>query len=132
MRYREQSTLLKRTLKSGKIIYYFRSYDEKGNRNTAKSTGQSTKTAARTYCNELLKLGNPIKSKDLSFAEYSKDWWIYDKWGNSKQAGGSACKTSISCIGIDTDTPDSQVKMFLDLCSNIYSLMEMESEKASI
>jgi integrase len=79
MRYREQYTLIKRNLKSGKPVYYYRTYDENGNRTTAKSTGQSTKTAARTYCNELLKSGKLLNSTDITFADYSMDWWIYEK-----------------------------------------------------
>lgn len=45
-----------------------------------------------------------------------------------EQSGGDECKTSISCVGIDSLTSDSQVEMFLKLCSTIQSQQEMKSE----
>ncbi len=38
-----------------------------------------------------------------------------------EQSGGAGSKTSISCVGIDANTPVRQVEMFLDLCSRIDS-----------
>lgn len=79
MRYREPFTVFARNTHSGKTIYYYRTYDTEGNRTTARSTGQTGKSAAKAYCWSLLKQERLIPSRDLSFAEYATDWWLYDK-----------------------------------------------------
>ena len=57
MRYREPYTLIPRKV-SNKTIWYYRTYDKEGKRTTARSTGQTAKTAARAYCATLHKEGN--------------------------------------------------------------------------
>ena len=79
MRYREKYTLIPRKLSSGKTMYYYRSYDQDGNRTTPKSTGQTTKTAAKHYCDQLLKAGGLHTSGDVTFHEYARNWWKYEK-----------------------------------------------------
>lgn len=79
MRYRAQYTIFPRTFPSGNVYYYYRPYDEDGNLTTPKSTGQKTKTAARRFCEELIKIGGLHTYRDISFNEFAKNWWIYDK-----------------------------------------------------
>lgn len=81
MRYREPFTVFKRTMKSGKIIWYYQTYDEENRRTTARSTGQTSKSAARSICYQLMKEDKLIpKSKgNMTFAEYAENWWIWDK-----------------------------------------------------
>ena len=79
MRHKQPYTLLKRTLPSGKVVYYYRYYDSNGNRTTAKSTGQSTKSAAKTYVEGLLKSGLLSSFADKTLTEYTKDWWVWDR-----------------------------------------------------
>ncbi len=79
MRYREPFTLFPRTLKSGKTVYYYRTYDRDGHRTTARSTGQSTKTTARAYCTQLLREDRLVPARELLFRDYAIDWWIYEK-----------------------------------------------------
>lgn len=44
MRYKKEFSLYLRKLHSGKGIYYYQTYDERGNRTVAKSTGCTNKT----------------------------------------------------------------------------------------
>ena len=45
------------------------------------STGKSKKHEARTYLNQLIAEGNliPDKKKNMTFTEFSKDFWLWDK-----------------------------------------------------
>ena len=79
MSYRDDFTLFPRKLNSGKTVWYYQTYDDEGKRTTAKSTGQTTKTAAKSYCNLLLKEGKLIPTKIPNFEDFTEDWFIYDK-----------------------------------------------------
>jgi hypothetical protein len=63
MRLKESFTLYPRVLGSGKKVFYYRTYDKKGRRVGGFSTGLSTKTAAREFCNGLLKSGTLIPKR---------------------------------------------------------------------
>ncbi len=72
--------LYKRPIKkTGKYIYYVQFYDEAGNRMTARSTGQTSKAAAETLAIEQIKRGLITAQKNITFGQYSQDWWIWDK-----------------------------------------------------
>jgi len=79
-------TLFERTLKSGRSVYYYQCYDQKGVRQVPKSTGLSKKTKANEYCLMLFKKGLLIpEQKKPTFAEFSNGWWDietckYLKW----------------------------------------------------
>jgi integrase len=81
MRYKEPFTLYQRKSASGKKIWYYRTYDQNNNRLCGHSTGKISKTAARQYCYELYKADGliPEKINKLTFNEYSKNWWVWDK-----------------------------------------------------
>jgi len=79
MRLKEDFTIFPRTLNSGKIVWYYQTYDRDGKRTTARSTGQKTKTAARAYCQQLMKSGNLVATNVSSFKEYTANWFVYDK-----------------------------------------------------
>lgn len=102
MRYRSPYTLFKKTLRSGKKIWYYYFYDERNVRRQF-STGCATKAQAEAVCLELYRSGsmiptvqNPIalisiRSTDsiLSqnglngkvplFLEFTENWFVYDK-----------------------------------------------------
>ena len=72
--------LIKRpTTENGKFIYYVKFYDDFGNRTTARSSGQSTKSAAETWAYDQLKKGLIAVGKDITFGKYAEDWWVWDK-----------------------------------------------------
>lgn len=81
MRYREPFTVFPRKMKSGLVVWYYQTYDNNNRRTTARSTGQTSKGAARTYCNKLYKEDAliPNRGENLLFSQYAKDWWIWDK-----------------------------------------------------
>ncbi len=80
MRYKLAYSLKKRKLPSGKYIYYYRTYHKDGTRTWARSTGQTTKTAARAYCEQLIKEGKLIPDiQVVTFAVYTQNWWLWDK-----------------------------------------------------
>ena len=86
MRIKATFTLFKRTIPSGRQVYYYQCYDQKGRRQFAKSTGKSLKTEANEYCLMLFKDGLLIpEQKKPTFAEFSAGWWDletckYLKW----------------------------------------------------
>gem|GEM_PF-276698 len=86
MRIREDFTVFPRSLKSGLVVFYYQTYDDKGNRQNARSTGQTKRTEARAYCMRLFKKGLLIpEQRAPTFGEFSKGWWnaetcYYLKW----------------------------------------------------
>ena len=77
MRYRELFTVYPRTMKSGRRVYYYQTYDEEGQRTTAKSTGKTHARDARMYCMKLYKAGllGVTEKKTPTMAEFSAGWW---------------------------------------------------------
>lgn len=69
---KKQFSLYSRKNSSGKKIWYYRTYDEFGKRTTGKSTGQTSKTKAESYCIELLKENNLIPSSTMKLVDYVK------------------------------------------------------------
>ena len=75
-----------RKLPSGKLVYYYQCYDEKGHRQWAKSTGITKKTEAVAYCMKMFRDGTLIPEQKVpSFAEFTNGWWDietshYLKW----------------------------------------------------
>jgi integrase len=86
MRNKAIFSVFKRKLPSNRTVYYYHCYDEKGNRQWAKSTGFSKKTEAVAYCMKLFKDGMLIpEQKAQLFSEFSAGWWDlktcrYLKW----------------------------------------------------
>ena len=74
-------TLFSRVVPSGKEVVYYYAYDDDGNRLGPWSTGQVTKTAARNYCNKLIKRGvllPGIKGMTV-FSVFAADFWDWEK-----------------------------------------------------
>jgi integrase len=87
MRIRESYGLYKRLLSSGRVVYYYRTYYD-GKRTCGHSTGQTTKTAAREYCNRLLREGKLHDTDSVSgfggrdlvplFKDFADGFWDYE------------------------------------------------------
>ena len=78
MRIRDDFTVFPREMASGKVIWYYQTYDEEGRRTVARSTGESTRTAAVKKCNSLMrerKLLPKARARLPTFAEYAEGWW---------------------------------------------------------
>lgn len=88
-RYREPFTIFPRTLPSGRVVYYYRTYSPDGERTVAHSTGKTNRTQARCYCAELLSKGLLYSNTGMNFGVYAanffddKSQWMADK----RQAG---------------------------------------------
>jgi integrase len=83
MRIRESFVLYKRRLSSGKVVFYYRTYDAQGQRLCGHSTGQTTKTGAREVCMKLLREGKLIPDKQdkviiPTFRKFAEGWWDFD------------------------------------------------------
>ncbi len=98
LKYREPYTLFKRKTKSGKNVYYYRTYDLNGRRTTARSTGMTSIGRARHYCQELIERGQLVPDKEMIFAAYARNWWIWGKcyYIKGKLARSTKEKPSIS------------------------------------
>ena len=73
-------TLLSRKVPSGKTVVYYYAYNEDGKRLGPWTTKLPNKTAARNYCNKLMREGNLIPlQKDIgTFAELADGFWDWD------------------------------------------------------
>ncbi len=81
-RLREAYSLYKRRTPKGKTVYYFRTYDERGNRLPGRTTGKSNKKDARDYCDALKETGRLTKP-DLapsSSLPTLRDWAESESW----------------------------------------------------
>jgi len=75
-------TLFHRVVPSGKKVVYYYAYDENGTRKGPWTTGQASKTAARNFCNALIRKGVLLpQGKGIpTFEEYAEGFW---NWENS-------------------------------------------------
>ena len=75
MRFKEPFTLYPRKLKTVTVFYY-QCYNSAGKRICGHSTGQRTKTAARSYCLQLYRKGKLVpEKKTITFGEFADGWW---------------------------------------------------------
>jgi integrase len=118
-------TLFWRKVPSGKMAVYYYAYDENEVRRGPWTTGENNKTAARNYCNKLIRDGKliPNRLNSPTFEEYAVGWWEWEtcpylkkrkKRHNLTQAYADLYKRQmnnhlIPCFGkmkLDKITPD--------------------------
>jgi integrase len=76
MRIKANFTVFPRKMPSGRIVFYFQCYDDKGVRQNGRSTGCSKKTEAAAYCMRLYREGALVpKKRTMTFEEYAEGWW---------------------------------------------------------
>jgi hypothetical protein len=80
MKIHSNYTLYWRVVPSGKRVVYYYAWDEYNKRRGGYSTGQTTVTAAKLYCDKLLREGRLIPNSDFmpTFAEYARGWWEWE------------------------------------------------------
>jgi hypothetical protein len=66
------------TKKKNRYIYYVQFRDYEGNRLTAVSSGQTSKSAAEVWAYEKLKEGSIKSLKDPKFSVFAQNWFV---WG---------------------------------------------------
>lgn len=79
MRVSEPYTIFPRKLKSGKIVYYEQHRLDNGTRSVPKSTGCTTESSAKRYCNKLYNQGAFETHSSLRFSVFTKDFFAKDK-----------------------------------------------------
>jgi integrase len=106
MRTRALFTVFARKLQSGRRVFYYQTYNEKGVRTPLYSTGKKTKTAAAAYCMELYRAGKLLPAKDEmpTFAEFARGWWDYDTcpYLQKQKARGPVAKGSADVAAAST------------------------------
>lgn len=84
MRVTEPYTIFPRTLPSGKTVFYYQFRDINNKRSTPKSTGCTTLSAAKRYCQKLYNEGAFKSNKHFLFSVYTQDFFSensrYYKW----------------------------------------------------
>jgi integrase len=78
-------TLYQRPRANGKPVWYFQTYDEQGCRLPGRSTGKTSKSEARIYCDELLRSGRLSAPKVPTLAEWSSERHWYEWPRDSKE-----------------------------------------------
>jgi hypothetical protein len=70
-------TLYFRKVPCGDRVVYYYAYDEEGKRQGPWTTKTTTRTAARNYCNSLIRKGEliPDRKKIMTFGEYADGFW---------------------------------------------------------
>lgn len=98
MRITEPYTIFPRTLKSGKIVYYYQFRDENGIRSPAYSTGTSNKAQARRFCNQLYNEGRFQKNSSQLFKTFTENFFnddsTYLKWKTT--SGNDLAKSTVA------------------------------------
>lgn len=78
-RLRRDYSLYRRRRKDGKRVWYYRTYDQYGERTAGRTTHETNRIKAERYCNLLLRTGDLVPIKEIVFEEYAKDWWVWGK-----------------------------------------------------
>jgi integrase len=114
-RLREAYSLYKRRTPKGKIVYYFRAYNERGKRLPGRTTGKTNKKEARDYCDGLKESGRLTKP-DLPAASSlptlrgwaeSERWWV---WGECKYLRGQLARSSKQRPGVSRRYADDALR----------------------
>ena len=86
MKFRMPCTFYTRKDSKGRKIWYFRIWDDRRHIRVARTTGCTSFEKAKKYAYDFMadpeKMNDMLhieKPKVLTFKEYAKDWWIWDK-----------------------------------------------------
>lgn len=107
-RYKEPFTIFPRKLKSGKTVYYYRTYSPDGERTVPRSTGLTNKTQARNYCSELYAAGMLYCGTGISFGAYASNFfddgeeWMCDKIQTSNGKEQPVAKSTLKAYRHNT------------------------------
>ena len=75
--------------KAGKPIFYYRLRDESGKRHSGKSTGKTSRSAARQHVLRLIESGELAPDSALTFARFAETWWLAGKCRYLKTAANN-------------------------------------------
>lgn len=102
-RYKEPFTLYPRRTLSGEIVWYYRTYDESGVRTAGRSTGETSKTQARNYCQKLIRDGKLIPAKEILFGAWADGFFLWDTcaWVRARLAESVEGHPAIQRVYVD-------------------------------
>lgn len=83
-RVKSSYTLYPRPRPTGKPVWYFQTYDERGHRLPGRSTGKISKGEARAYCDELLRTGRLSAPKVPTLSAWAAERHWYE-WPRDKE-----------------------------------------------
>jgi len=90
-------------MSNGKKVWYYRTYDDFGNRNNGKTTGQTSKTKAENYCLELFRNNLLVPDSSLKLSQYieQKNFFEFGKCAYCAENGlkktyADDCKSRIN------------------------------------
>ena len=84
--------------KSNTVYYYYRVILSDGTRLSAKSTGKTSRSAARKYCEDLYKKGDLVPHTGVLFETYARSWFDWDScpYVADRRASGTAKRPGIT------------------------------------
>lgn len=113
-RYKEPYTLYSVKTKKGIKVWYYRTHDKNGKRTSGRCTGQTSKTLARRYCDQLMMAKELIpQPKSPTLAEWSKErqWWVWEKCSYIK---GRLARSEADKPGISHRYADEALRILKD------------------
>lgn len=97
-RYKEPFTLYKRRSKKNVVVWYYRCYSPDGERTCGRSTGQTSKTLARHFCQDLIAAGVLWTGKAITFRQFAEHFFDDNsQWMLEKNISGT-CMFSVNTI----------------------------------
>lgn len=75
--------------KAGQTVYYYRVRDERGIRHSGKSTGKTSRSAARRRVLELIASEQITENSSLRFSRFAEHWWLPGKCNYLKIAANN-------------------------------------------
>ncbi len=125
-RYKEPFSLYPRKTKKGVAVWYYRTYDKDGERTYGRSTGESSKTLARQYCQSLISKGRLIPQKSPTLAEWTEKrrWWI---WGECLYIKGRLARSDVDRPGITHRYCDLNYQVMMKKILSIHGDKQLDS-----
>lgn len=106
-RYKQIFSLYKRKMKSGKSVFYYRTYLPDGTRTSGISTFCTNKTKAINYCNELIKRGILYSGSSFLFKDFAETFFNENStWNISVNKERKLSKTTV-------DIFKNQVRLYI-------------------
>ena len=92
-RFKELFPLYPRELTSGKVVWYYQNYNDKGKRTVGRSTGQTTEAKANRWCQDLYKANKLVPKTRFTLTEWAdeRQLWV---WGECLYTKGRLARSS--------------------------------------
>jgi len=138
-RFKEPYSLYPRKMASGKVIWYYRTYDDDGRRTNGISTEQISKTKARQFCDRLSREGRLVPTgkpapKAEGRAPQLEAWALARKWWKWTDAGpecsyciGELARSADGSPAIQRDHADRSARILRDNILPLHGSFRMDA-----